>query len=346
MSEADKEQDGAAADPARKLSGPAGAAVLLMAMGEENAASVLKHLKPEDVQVVSAAMAEIDSVSQKQIAVTLEDFADKIKSQSSLGAKSGEYLENTLVRALGKERAVGVLSEANREGLAPSMDALKWMPDRVVAGMVKDEHTQFISIVLSYLDAEKAARIVECLPEKKRSDLMVRISRLDYIHPTALAEIDQILEQRISDRFEIELAAAGGIPAVAAILNGVSTSEEEKILAQLAEVDEELAEKIRDNMFVFENLLKVDDRGIQSLLREVPSDLLVKALKGTSDEVQKKLFDNMSRRAAVLLKDDLDASGPMRVAEVEEAQKEILTIALGMAEEGKISLGGKDDDFL
>ena len=155
---------------------------------------------------------------------------------------------------------------------------------------------------------------------------MVRISRLDFIHPTALAEIDQILEQRISDRFEIELAAAGGIPAVAAILNGVSTAEEEKILAQLAEVDEELAEKIRDNMFVFENLLKVDDRGIQSLLREVPSDLLVKALKGTSDEVQKKLFDNMSRRAAVLLKDDLDASGPLRVAEVEEAQKELSLI--------------------
>lgn len=329
-----------------QLNGAKSAAVLLMAMGEENAANVLQHMRPEDVQLVSAAMVEIDAVSQQQIASTLDQFVSKVERDSSIGAAPDKYLQSTLMRALGHDQAIGVLSEANSATLSPTLDVLKWMPNRVVAGMIADEHPQFIAIVLSYLDSEKAGQIVDFLPEALQSDLLIRVSQLDFIHPTALREIDSILDARFGERFEIELKAAGGEKAVAAILNGVSPEQEEQIMEKLTAFDADLAERIRDNMFVFENLLKVDDRGIQSLLREVPGDLLVKALKGTSTEVQNKLFSNMSRRAAVLLKDDLAASGPARLADVEEAQKEVLGIAFQLAEDGKIQLGGKGDDFV
>ncbi len=328
------------------MNGPSSAAVLLMAMGEENAANVLRELAPDEVQAIGSAMSEIGVVSQAQIGQTLDSFITRVEENSSLSTAPVSYLQETLERALGTERAVSVMSQINKDSVAPNLESLKWMPNRLVAKLIKDEHPQFIAIVLSYLDRDKAAVVLEELPEAKQTDIVVRVSRLETIQPTALKEIDAILEQRFGSSFEMELTGAGGIKTVAEILNGVSTDQEAVIFENLSELDAELASSIRENMFVFENLLSIDDRGIQSLLRDISGETLIKALKGANQEVKAKIFKNMSSRAAELLQDDLEAKGPMRLVEVEEAQKEILTIAMQMAEEGKISLGGKGDDFV
>jgi len=326
--------------------GPSNAAILLMAMGEENAASVLQHMQPDEVQAIGAAMTEIGTVTQTDISATLDSFIKKIEKESSIGISPSTYLNRMLERALGKERAIATMSQINKDSIAPALDALKWMPDNVVAKLILDEHPQFIAIVLSYLDRDKAATVLESLPDNDKVDIVVRLSRLEKVHPVALKEIDAILEKRVGESFSMELDGAGGIKTVAEILNGVSTEIETEILESLADIDKDLSDSIRENMFVFENLLNIDDRGIQSLLRDIPSDTLVRALKGANGEVKTKIFKNMSSRAATLLEDDLDAKGPMRLVEVEEAQKEILTVAMTLAEEGKINLGGKSDDFV
>jgi len=333
-------------DRAPALSGPSNAAILLMAMGEENAANVLQHMGPEEVWAIGEAMTGISGVTQDQIGVTLEAFIGKVEADSSIGAEPSNYLGLMLERALGKERALGVMSQINKDSIAPALDCLKWIPNHVVAKMIKDEHPQFIAIVLSYLNREKAAAVLEELPDERKTDIILRVSRLETVHPKALKEIDVILEKRFGQSFESELAGAGGIKTVAEILNGVSTDQENAIMESLNEIDSELATIIREKMFVFENLLTIDDRGIQALLRDIGGDVLTKALKGAGQEVRSKIFKNISSRAAALLQDDLDASGPMRLADVEEAQKEILTVAQQLAEEGKISLGGKGDDFV
>ena len=326
--------------------GPLGAAVLLMSIGEARAAEVLKHLQPAEVQSVSVAMAGIDAVSQQQIAATLSQFARDVRGDSSLGSDTGSYLHETLVRALGPERATGVLATAGKQVLAPSLDALRWMPDRVIVNMIRDEHPQFIAMVLSYLDSDKAANVVSLFDTDQQSDLMLRVSRLQYTHPAALREVDRLLEKRLTARLHIELEAAGGVTTVAAILNGVTPEQEEAILEQLAHIDPELAEKVRDSMFVFDNLAEMSDRSLQTLLREVGSDTLVKALKGTTPALQAQLFSNMSRRAAAMLQDDLDASGPMRLSDVEDAQREVLVLAASLAEAGRLQLGGNSNDFV
>lgn len=347
MAEEDTEQKaGNMASPGTTINGPSSAAILLMAMGEENAANVLKHMGPDDVQAIGEAMTDIGAISQSDIGSTLDSFIQKVESESFLSVSPGGYLNDTLVRALGSEKAIGVMSKINKDSVAPALDALKWMPERVIGKLIRDEHPQFIAIVLSYLDRDKAASVLQELPESKKVDVVIRVSSLDTVHPAALKEIDAILEKRVNERIEMEFDGAGGIKTAAEILNGVSTDQEEVIIEKLTEIDAELSEKIKENMFVFDNILNIDDRGVQTLLRDIQNDILVKALKGANQDVQAHIFKNMSSRAAVLLKDDLEAQGPMRLAEVEEAQKEILTVAMTMAEDGKISLGGKNDDFV
>ncbi|MBX2886887.1 MAG: flagellar motor switch protein FliG [Granulosicoccus sp.] len=343
---AEKAENSGAGDSAGSIHGSSSAAILLMAMGEDNAANVLKYMEPTDVQAIGEAMNAIGSISQDQIGSTLDNFIQKIEKESSIGVAPGSYLQDMLERALGKERALSVMAQIDKDSIAPALDSLKWMPDSIVAKLISDEHPQFIAIVMSYLSREKAAAILEGLSEERKADVVVRVSRLETVQPKALKEIDAIIEKRFGQSFETELAGAGGIKAIAEILNCVSTDQENLIMENLTALDAELATDIREKMFVFENLLTIDDRGIQSLLREVSGEILVKALKGADQEIRNKLFKNMSSRAASLLQDDLEASAPMKLADVEEAQKEILTIAQTLAEEGKISLGTKGGDFV
>lgn len=342
-------EEGAVAGEMNKLdglNGPAHAAILLMALGEQEAADVLKHMEPKEVQALGEAMATLEGVSQDQISGILDKFVGSIKNESSLSLGTRDYLKKTLTRALGREKAGSMLSQIQMDDDSRGLDALKWMNPRAVANLIRNEHPQIIAIVLSHLDREQAGLVLGLLPKEIHTDILLRVTRLDTIHPAALKELDEIIQRRFEENPEAELTGVGGVKAAAEILNGVSAEIETHVLEQIKEIDSDLSEEIQENMFIFDNLLAVDDRGMQTLLREVSTDKLVIALKGAANELQEKIFKNMSSRAAELLRDDLEAKGPVRLAEVEEAQKEILTAAHRLSEDGQISLGGKGDDFV
>ncbi len=329
-----------------ELDGPSHAAILLMALGEEKAASVLKHMEPLEVQSLGEAMSGIEGVTQDQIGGTLDKFIKNVKNESSLGHGSQEYLRRTLTRALGLDKANSVMGQINLEGGPVGLESLKWMSPRVVAKIIANEHPQIIAIVLAHLDRAQGGSVMNLLPESMRTDVLVRVAKLDIIHPAALQELNDIIQRRFEENSESELTGVGGVDVAAEILNGVSKEAEASVLEALDELDSELSKQIQEKMFIFDNLIAVDDRGMQALLREVSTDQLVVALKGASPELREKIFGNMSQRASELLRDDLEAKGPMRLAEVEDAQKQVLTVAMRLAEDGTISLGGKGDDFV
>jgi len=333
-------------DKLADLGGPAHAAILLMALGEQEAAQILKHMEPAEVQVLGEAMTTLQGVTQDQISGTLDKFIGNIKNETSLSIGTRDYLKKTLTRALGREKAGSMLSQIQIESGPRGLEALKWMHPRAVANIIRHEHPQIIAIVLSHLGREQAGQVLDLLPDEIHTDIVIRISKLDTVHPAALQELDEIITRRFEENPETELTGVGGIKVAAEILNGVSSDAESQIFEKLKEVDSELGDQIQENMFIFDNLLSIDDRGMQTLLREVSSDKLVIALKGAANALQEKIFKNMSSRAAELLRDDLQAKGPVRLAEVEEAQKEILTAAHRLSEEGQIALGGKGDDFV
>ena len=321
------------------------AAIFLLSLGEEAAASILKHLGPREVQKVGTAMANLRNVSKPEIAKVMREFLEEVQDQTALGVGSDEYIRNMLIQALGKGRAEGLIDRILLGRNSKGLEALKWMDARAVAETIKLEHPQIMAIVLAYLDADHAAEVLINLPERIRSDLVMRVSALDGIHPSALNELDVILEKQFSGgNSNIKSSHVGGVRMAAEILNFVDTSAESEILENITKVDETLGQEIQDHMFVFDNLIDVDDRGIQSLLREVSTDILILALKGGDQEIKDKFLNNMSKRAAETLIDDLEAKGPVRLSEVEVAQKEILMIARRMAEAGDLVLGGKGGD--
>jgi len=328
------------------LNGAAHAAILLMALGEQEAAQILKHMEPREVQALGEAMTALEGVSQDQISGTLDKFVGNIKNETSLSIGTRDYLKKTLTRALGREKAGSILSQIQMESGPRGMEALKWMHPRAVANIIRSEHPQIIAIVLSHLEREQAGLVLGLLSEEIHTDIVVRISKLDTVHPAALQELDEIIARRFEENPEAELTGVGGIKVAAEILNGVSSDAESQIFEKLKEIDSDLGDQIQENMFIFDNLMSLDDRGMQTLLREVSSDKLVIALKGAANALQEKIFKNMSSRASEMLRDDLQAKGPVRLAEVEEAQKEILTAAHRLSEEGQIALGGKGDDFV
>lgn len=348
MAEADAQSGDAEGTPVEKipLSGSSQAAILLMALGEEEAATVLKHMRPEEVQAVGEAMAAINGVTQEQIGETLDQFINRVRNESSLGLESAKYFKSTLTRALGKEKATSVLASMEPMDDDSGLSSLQWIDPRVVAKIISREHPQIIATVLSQLKSQQAGAVLDLLPENVRADIMMRIVRLDKIHPAALADLNEIIQELFENNATIEISGLGGVSSVADILNSVSKEAEEQILISIEETDTDIVAQIRESMFIFENLLTVTDRDTQTLLRDLSNEDLILALKGASEEMQEKIFRNMSSRAAELLKDDLEAKGPVRLSEVEDAQRSILTAAKEAAEEGKISLGGKGDDYV
>lgn len=325
-----------------KLSGPEKAAVFLMTLGESDASEVLKHMSPKEVQKLGEAMASLANVPREQVTSVLGDFCDAVDEQTELGIGNEEYLKNVLNGALGEDKARGVIDRILLGRHSRGLDALKWMEPRAVADMIRLEHPQIIAIVLSYLEQDQAADVLAALPENMRVDIVMRIASLDGIQPSAIHELDDMLEKQFSGNSNnIKTSAVGGLKTAANILNFMDSSIEAQIMEKVKEVDEDMGTGIQDLMFVFENLNDVDDRGIQALLREISSDTLILALKGADESIKEKIFNNMSRRAGEMLKDDLESSGPVKLSEVEAAQKEILSVARRMAETGEISLGGK-----
>ncbi|HHQ41256.1 MAG TPA: flagellar motor switch protein FliG [Chromatiales bacterium] len=335
------------AEAAARLSGAERAAVLLMTLGEQQAAEVLRHMGPKEVQKVGAAMAQLGAVSKEQVSAVLEQFIEEVSQQTALGVGSDEYVRKVLVEALGEDKAAGLIDRILLGRNTKGLDALKWMDARAVAEIIRLEHPQIIAIVLSYLDPDHAAEVLSFLPENMRPDIVMRIATLDGIPPAALQELDQILEKQFSGNDNVKSSSGmGGVKRAADILNFMETAVENQILETIREADADLGQQIQDKMFVFENLVDVDDRGIQALLREVSTDTLILALKGADEAVKEKIFKNMSKRAAEMLREDLEAKGPVRVSEVEAAQKEILAVARRMAESGELVLGGKGEEFV
>ncbi len=327
-------------------SGTEKAAVLLLSLGEENAAQVLKHMGPKEVQRIGLAMASLKNVEKESVENVLDEFIEKVEDQTGIGIGTEEYIRSTLKSALGDDKADALIDRillgANTKGL----DTLKWMDPRAVADIIRYEHPQIQSIVLSYLDPDQSAEILALFPEKVRLDLALRISALESIQPSALQELNTIMEKQFSGSTSSKAAQIGGVKKVADIMNFLDTSVESLLIENIKEVDEDLGQQIQDLMFVFDNLVDVDDRGIQALLREISTDTLVLALKGSDEAIKEKIFANMSKRAAELMKDDLEAMGPVKVSEVENAQKEILTVARRMADAGEIVLGGVGEDMI
>ncbi len=326
--------------------GPERAAILLMSLGEAEAAQVLKHLGAKDVQKVGQAMASLTNVSREHAASVVTRFVDEIENQTSIGVGADDYVRRVLVGALGEDKASGLIDRILLGRNSKGLEALKWMETRAVADLVRNEHPQIVSIVLAYLDPDQAADILVQLPERMRSDVLMRIARLDGIQPAALRELDEIMEKQFSGGGNLKTSSVGGVKVAANILNLMDSSNEGKIIASISETDADLGTSIQDLMFVFDDLAEVDDRGIQALLREANPELLGVALKGAEPRLRDKFMKNMSKRAAEMMVEDMEAKGPVRLADVEAAQKEILTVARRLAEAGTIMLGGKGEEFV
>jgi flagellar motor switch protein FliG len=321
-------------------------AILLMSIGEEEAVEVFKHLGPREVQKLGAAMAKLNSVTREQVAEVLRDFRDEADQQTTIGAASDEYLRSVLTRALGNDKAATLIDRILQGNDNAGIDSLKWMDSASVAELIKGEHPQIIATILVHLDSDQASEVLTALPERLRNDVVLRVATLEGVQPSAMRDLNEVLTQILSGSDKLKKSARGGIEAAAEMLNSMGGTLEAAISSHIREIDPELAQKIQDKMFVFENLLDLDDRGIQLLLREVQSETLVVALKGTSDTLREKIFKNMSQRAADMLRDDFDAKGPVRLSEVEAEQREILRIVRRLAEEGQIVMGGKGEEGL
>lgn len=341
----DNEQQGSSR-PQRNLSRVEQAAVLLMSLGEADAAQVLKHMGPKEVQRVGVAMSSMTDISKGDVQSSLDEFVDAVGSQTGLGVGNDDYIRGMLTQALGDDKASSLIDRIIVGGNTTGLDTLKWMEPRAVADMIRHEHPQIQAIVVSYLDPDQSAEILNVLDDKVRLDVMMRVASLESIQPQALQELNDILEKQFSGGAGTQTSRIGGVKRAADIMNFMDRGVEGNLLDSIKDMNPDLATTIEDLMFVFDNLRDVDDRGIQSLLREVSSDVLVVALKGADDEVKDKIFRNMSKRAGELLADDLEAKGPVKVSEVEAAQKDIITIARRMAEAGEITLGGAGEEMM
>ena len=321
------------------------AAILLLTIGESEAASVLKHLDQREVQRLSEAMSALGSVSTEQIELIVDGFLETVSDESGLTMGAGRYLKNTLTHALGEAKANSVIEKING-GSTAGLDRLRWMDPRAIAEFIMVEHPQVQAIVMSYLEADQAARVLDYIDDVElRRDIVMRVANLDAISPAAISELAEVIElQTAASTGPVRFAQLGGKRSAAEILNNMGKELTEPVMEAIHAADQDLGEAINELMFVFDNLMLVDDRGIQTLLKEVSTDNLTLALKGADIALQNKIFGNMSSRAADLLRDDMEAKGPVRLSEVESAQKEILIVARRLAEEGEIMLGGAGGD--
>ncbi|MFC5429088.1 flagellar motor switch protein FliG [Paraburkholderia denitrificans] len=319
-------------------------ALLLMSIGEEEAAEVFKFLGPREVQKIGAAMASLKNVKREEIEAVLQEFVKEAEQHTAFSLDSNDYIRNVLNKALGEDKAGAIIDRILQGGDTSGIEGLKWMDSSSVAELIKNEHPQIIATILVHLDRDQASEIVGCFTERLRNDVLLRIATLDGIQPAALRELDDVLTGLLSGSDNLKRSPMGGIRTAAEILNFMPAQFEEGVLENVRQYDAELAQKIIDQMFVFENLLDLEDRAIQLLLKEVESESLIISLKGAPPPLRQKFLSNMSQRAAELLAEDLDARGPVRVSEVEAQQRQILQIVRNLAESGQIVIGGKAED--
>ncbi len=334
------------AEAVSNLDGAQKAAILLMSIGEGPAAEIMKLLGPREVQKIGVAMTGLEVVSPSNVKTAIVEFIEMVRSYTGIGIGNEDYVRSVLTNALGEEKATSMIDRILLGGQTKGLESLKWMDPRAIVELVRFEHPQIIAIVLSYLDADQSAVVLALLPESARADLLMRVATMDGIQPAAMRELNEMLEAQLRGGAGGPQSSLGGVKCAAEILNFVDRGIEAKINEQITEADADLATKIQDLMFTFENIGDIDDRGIQALMREVSTDNLVLAMKGCDDTIKEKIFKNMSSRAAEMLRDDLESKGPVKLSEVEGAQKEILGIARRLADEGTISLGGSGEQMV
>ena len=322
------------------------AAVLMLLLGEEQAADIIKYLNPKEVQALGGAMVAAADLSQDAVNAVLDEFVDMLKKQTSLSLGNSDYVEKVMRRALGDDKAASVLNRIMPGQGTKGLDILSWMDARSIADMIRGEHPQVVAIILSLLEHEVAADVLIYLPSETRAEVIQRVASLDTVQPSAMAELEAIMKMQFSKNSSAKSSSFGGIKAAAKIMNFTKVELESSILQGVGQIDEDLALRIQDNMFSFENLAAVDNRGIQALMRAVEPDQLMIALKGATEEVKNKFLDNMSSRARGMFLDDMEAKGPLRMTEVEDAQKKIMRQARKLSEKGELILASGGADFV
>lgn len=318
-------------------------AILLLTLGADEAAEVMKFLEPKEVQKISTAMVSLKNLSREEIANVFEDFHEVASEKTTFGMDSDSYIRNMLQKALGDDKAAGLIDRILHNSDTSGIESLKWMDPASVFDLVANEHPQIIATIMVHLDPDQAATVMSLLTERTRNDVMLRIATLDSVQPVALHELNDVLTKLLSGNAVGKKSLKGGVRAAAEILNYIGSTQD-AVLDSVRGHDAELAQKIMDEMFVFEDLMDIEDRGIQLILREVQSESLIVALKGASAELRDKILKNMSQRAAEMLREDLESKGPVKLSEVEAEQKEILKIVRRLSDEGQVSIGGAGDE--
>ena len=323
------------------LTGVQRAAIVLLSLGEAQAAEVLKHMGAKEVQKLGVAMTSLGEVGREAVARVFDEFIDVLARPGGIGSGADDYVRAVLTQALGEDRASGLIDRILLGRNTTGLDTLKWMDPRAIAELVRNEHPQIIAIVMAHLDGDQAAEVLKCLPDRVRVDVLLRLATLDGIPPHALNELNDVMARQFAGSQNIKSSSVGGVKVAANILNFMDSGQDEVLLGAIGEVDSELGTRIRDLMFVFDNLAELDDRAMQAVLREISSEQLALALRGADNKVREKITGNMSQRAAEILVEDMEARGPVRLAEVEAAQKEILAVVRRMADNGDIQLAAK-----
>ena len=323
------------------------AAILLMSLGEEEAAGVFRHLSPKEVQGLGETISKMRAITRDRLDEVLDKFTAIAGEQTNLVMDNDEYVKSVLRKALGDEKANLLIDRIMQTGDTAGIESLKWMDPVSVGELLRNEHPQIVAAILVHLDHDQAASVLQTFVERQRNEVLVRIATLDGIQPSALKDLNDVMSKVLAGGDKTRKTSLGGVKTAAEVINMMGSSVETAILDYIREADGDLAQKIMDNMFTFDDLEKIDDKGIQTLLKEVQSESLVIALKGAKPEMREKIFRNMSSRAAETLREDLDSRGPVRVSEVEAEQKEMLKVVRRLADEGQIMLsGGGDDEFL
>ena len=333
-----------AAEITARLTGTQKSAILMMLLGEEEAAEILKHLSPREVQHLGAAMYSVRGTDQETVNAVLDEFLAIIKQQTSLGLGAGNYIRNVMNRALGEDKAQSVLSRITPASSERPIEILDWMDARSIAELLQDEHPQIIALVSSYLDYSLASDVLNLLPHDLQPQIIHRIATLETVDPEALRELEAVMQMKFKANTSLRSSKVGGVKAAAKIMNFTKANMEKRILGAIKREDKELMGAIQDNMLTFENLGMSDDRSLQTLLRALESEDLIMAMKGAPEDLQEKLFGCMSSRAAANIKDEMEVLGPVRLTEVQTAQKKIIEVARKMSDEGTIVLAGRGGD--
>lgn len=329
------------------LSGAQRAAIFLLGVGEETATQVMRHLSAKEVQQVGEAMAGISGLTNQNVSGVLAKFCNEASEINPLAVTAPEFTKRVMTSALGEGRAKSILSRVmEKPEEHTGVDALQWMAAEAIAEVLREEHPQISATVLTQLEDDHAAQVLALFPEELQQDLILRIARMQELDPRAMEELDRVMSSQLGKLQKTPPRKVQGINNAAAILNATSSDLEKALLESLQSTDQELGDHVKEKMFVFDNLMTLDDRGFQRLIREIATENLVVALKGVDAALQERFFDNMSERAADILKDDMDAKGPVKVSEVEAAQKEILITAQTLADDGELMLGRASGDYV